>query len=92
MEIRWKQKLQPSVNQELALGLLSFNKPWRKWYGTPLYLYDEDQIRDKIGTFQAIFAVPVFATEIIYASKAFLAPLICTLMREADVWQWMPSV
>lgn len=77
-----KTKTTTLINQELALGSYPLTS-LAKVYGTPLYLYDEDQIRDKIGTFQADFRSPRFATEIIYASKAFLVPYICTLMREA---------
>lgn len=53
-----------------------------KRYQTPLYIYDEVQIRDKCETFRNHFKSKYYQTEIVYASKAFLAPYMCKIVEE----------
>ncbi|MFA7127086.1 MAG: diaminopimelate decarboxylase [Bacilli bacterium] len=76
-----KTKSMTIQNHELAIGQYTLSS-LAKVYKTPLYVYDEVQIRDKIATFQTHFKSDHFQTEIVYASKAFLAPYICHLMEE----------
>lgn len=68
-------------NNELIIGKF-FLSSLAKVYKTPLYVYDENQIRDKVTTFKTHFQSNQFKTHIVYASKAFIAPYICTLMHE----------
>ncbi|MFA5765825.1 MAG: diaminopimelate decarboxylase, partial [Bacilli bacterium] len=42
-----------------------------KEYGTPLYVYDEVGINDKIEKFKNNFYSDKFECEVVYASKAF---------------------
>ncbi len=43
-----------------------------KTYKTPLYVYDEEGIIDKVETFKKKFVSSKFECEIVYASKSFL--------------------
>ncbi|SJZ68951.1 diaminopimelate decarboxylase [Pilibacter termitis] len=40
-------------------------------YGTPLYVYDQEKIEEKLLEFKENFTSPRFKTKILYASKAF---------------------
>ena len=46
--------------------------------GTPLMVYDEGQLEQRLSLFKTSFVHPEFETQIIYASKAFS----CTAMLE----------
>lgn len=50
--------------------------------GTPLYIYDQKAIEDKIDNYKAYFKSDLFETEIIYASKAFAGLAIFQLLKE----------
>lgn len=50
--------------------------------GTPLYLYDEKAIEEKIKSYQTYFQSDLFDTEIIYASKAFAAKAMFQIISE----------
>src|SRR5690606_35969570 len=52
-------------------------------YKTPLYVYDEVGIEEKIKIFSENFKSNKFTFEIIYASKAFLAPYLCKMLDAA---------
>ena len=52
-------------------------------YGTPLYVYDEVGIKDKIRIFQNNFVSDKFQCEVVYASKAFIAPYLCKMLDKA---------
>ncbi len=41
-------------------------------YGTPLHVFDEEQIQETAARFKNAFSHPEVATEVLYASKAFL--------------------
>ncbi|HKM30343.1 MAG TPA: diaminopimelate decarboxylase, partial [Bacilli bacterium] len=51
-------------------------------YGTPLYVYDEIGINDKIEKFKNNFRSDKFECEIVYASKAFVAPYLCKILAK----------
>lgn len=42
-----------------------------KTCGTPLYVYDENKITQKMSQFHELFQSDEFETEVLYASKAF---------------------
>ncbi len=46
-------------------------KELKRKYGTPLYIYDVNKIKDIISAYKNNFQSGKFETEIIYASKAF---------------------
>lgn len=54
-----------------------------KTYQTPLYVYDEVHIKDKITTFQKHFKSKLFNCEVVFASKAFLAPYMADIIHQA---------
>ena len=51
-------------------------------YGTPLYVYDEQYLRDMLGTYQREFRSAEFETGVLYASKAFSCKAIIRLIEE----------
>lgn len=53
-----------------------------KEYKTPLYVIDEDLIRENCKLFRNAFIKSGIETEVIYASKAFLNLAICRLINE----------
>ena len=69
---------------ELYLGSYSLVKLANQ-YHTPLFVYDELGVMDKISLFKKYFVSSQFKCEITYASKAFLAPYLCKLLLKNDV-------
>jgi len=51
-------------------------------YGTPLYVYDEEEIHEKLKLYKNTFKSDKFQTEIVYASKAFLCKYMCTIAND----------
>lgn len=51
-------------------------------FGTPLYVVDEELVRNTCRTFKGNFLMEGIDTEVIYASKAFLNIAICKLIKE----------
>ena len=60
--------------------------PLAKKYGTPLYLYDEERIRERIRTYKRAMA-DAFGNraEVLYASKAASFKRLYEIMREEDM-------
>ena len=53
-----------------------------KEYGTPLYVMDEEHIRQNCKKFKNSFIKEGLSTEVIYASKAFLTLAMCSLIQQ----------
>lgn len=53
-----------------------------KQYGTPLYVMDEELIRNNCKLFNGNFSMKGIDTEVIYASKSFLNLAICKIIKE----------
>ena len=51
-------------------------------YSTPLYVYDEVGLEDKLRIFKENFKSDKFNCEVIYASKAFIAPYLCKMLEK----------
>lgn len=51
-------------------------------YGTPLFVYDEADIRDRCRRYRRQFKSPDFETKVIYAGKAFISLQLCRLIAE----------
>jgi len=51
-------------------------------YGTPLYVYDEQLMRDKCRAFVKAFQESGFRFQVAYASKAFCTMAMCKLVEE----------
>jgi diaminopimelate decarboxylase len=71
-------------NGELHVGAFPLSELAAR-YKTPLYVYDEEGIIEKIRIFKDYFMSEKFATEIVYASKAFLAPYLCKILASHDI-------
>lgn len=68
-------------NDELYIGDFSIND-LACLYQTPLYIYDEAHIRQKLDIFKYYFTSKHYACDIVYASKAFVAPHLVRLIHE----------
>jgi len=66
------------------IGNLSAND-LREKYGTPLYVYDEIQIKNNINEYVNNFKSKLYKTEIIYASKAFSSLYMYKLVKENNI-------
>ncbi|MDO8736937.1 MAG: diaminopimelate decarboxylase [Thermoleophilia bacterium] len=54
-------------------------------YGTPLIVYDEDQIRERFREYKRAFSVRTDDFDIIYASKAFTCIAMCQLIVQEGI-------
>ncbi len=70
-----------NINGELYVGERKLSE-LAQTFKTPLYVYDEIGILEKIRIFETYFQSPHFACEVIYASKAFLAPRLCHILND----------
>ncbi|MCI6509164.1 MAG: diaminopimelate decarboxylase [Bacilli bacterium] len=66
------------INDELYLNNVSLTSLANQ-YKTPLYVFDEFELEEKMDEFKDYFCSEKFMTEIVYASKAFLVPEICKM-------------
>ena len=57
----------------------------REKYGTPLYVYDEAQIKQNINEYKDNFKSKLYDTKIIYASKAFSSLYMYKLVKENNI-------
>lgn len=69
------------IDNELYMGSFKMSE-LAKEYGTPLYVYDTDGIKDQLLRFKRYFSSDKLNCNIVYASKAFLAPKLCYLLEE----------
>ena len=63
-------------------------KELKRKYGTPLYIYDVNKIKDIISAYKNNFQSNKFETEIIYASKAFNIKEMLRLIKNVG-YLWM---
>lgn len=54
-------------------------------YKTPLYVYDEAHIRNKLDTYKKYFVSDKFECKVVYASKAFFCPYLASIINEYDM-------
>ena len=54
-------------------------------YGTPLFIYDEQTLRDQCRAYHAAFGAHTDLYEIVYASKAFSCRAMCELVAQEDL-------
>ncbi len=66
------------------IGNLSASELKEK-YGTPLYVYDEVQIKQNINEYKDNFISKLYDTKIIYASKAFSSLYMYKLVKENNI-------
>ena len=78
------------INREYFLvnkfGILKFDQcnlmQLAKKYGTPLYIYSENIIREKCKTYTDAFSNRKVDFEILYAGKAFLVKAMCDILNQ----------
>ena len=68
-------------NNELYLGDYKLSD-LAKEYKTPLYVYDEKNIRLKLDIFKNNFQSKNYECKIVYASKAFFCPYLASIISE----------
>ena len=68
------------IDNELVIGGVATSTLKEK-YGTPLYVFDETGIDEKINTFKNHFKSRFFNTNIIYAGKAFLCSYLVKQLK-----------
>lgn len=55
-------------------------------FGTPLYVFDEEEIRHAIRAYKKAFSESYPRFQIAYAGKAFLCAAMCRLVEEEGLW------
>lgn len=55
-------------------------------YGTPLFVMDEQEIRNRCRNYRSAFAAEYGGAEIAYAGKAFLVAAMCGLIDQEGLW------
>lgn len=73
------------IDNKLYMGNYSL-EDLAKEYKTPLYVYDLAGIKDRLQQFKRYFSSQTIQCQIVYASKAFLAPKLCYLLEEEGFW------
>ena len=71
------------INNELYIGQFKASDLC-KIYKSPLYVFDEVNLRNKLDIFKNNFKSKRFDCEVVYASKAFLAPYLLDILSEYD--------
>ena len=72
-------------NNTLYIGNVS-TKELAARYGTPLYIYDQALIEQKMDDFKAHFVSSDFETNVVYASKAFLCTAMAKLVKKHGLY------
>jgi diaminopimelate decarboxylase len=72
------------VDNELTLGGVKCSDMVKE-YGTPLYVYDEELLRDNCKRFVNSFKGKV-NNRVAYAGKAFLTLAMCNIVKEEGLW------
>ncbi len=72
-------------NNELYIGGVGVER-LRQEYGTPLYVIDEGDFKEKAGVFMKNFRSEQFETRVIYASKAFTNLYMAGLLAELGLY------
>ncbi|MDP4089581.1 MAG: diaminopimelate decarboxylase [Bacillota bacterium] len=57
-----------------------------KEYGTPLYVFDENLLRDNCRSYIKAFKAGSMRNRVAYAGKAFLTLAMCRLVQEEGLW------
>lgn len=83
-----KTKTMNIVNNKLYMGNFSLEELARK-YKTPLYVYDEAQILEKIEKYKSDMTMDELndiSLKVCYASKAFIAPYFCRILNDVGFY------
>jgi diaminopimelate decarboxylase len=55
-------------------------------FGTPLFVYDEAGVRDRVADYVAAFAAQPLDTVVVYASKAFPTVAMAAIVADSPMW------
>lgn len=66
---------------QLTFGGIGVKEMAERW-GTPLYVFDEATLRASARRFQHAFRAAYPASEVVYAAKAYLSPMLVSILRE----------
>ena len=80
-----KTKTMNVINNKLYMGNFMLEDVAKK-YGTPLYVYDEVHIKDKIEKYKKSFISNKLNCQVVYASKAFICPHLCNILKEKNIF------
>jgi len=69
------------IDNELTIGGIKCTD-LAEQYGTPLYVYDEDLIRDTCRRYMKAFTAEGRNNRVAYAGKAFLTMAMCNIVKE----------
>ncbi len=72
-------------NQDLFIGGMSCNE-LRKKYKTPLYILDEQLVRENARAYKQAFCSEFPHNRVAYAGKAFLPLAMCKLINEEELY------
>ena len=72
-------------DNKLYMGSYSLEQ-LAKEYSTPLYIYDEVHMREKIKKYVDNFKSDKYKCMVVYATKAFLAPYLANILKEYGVY------
>lgn len=80
-----KTKSMSLQNNKLYMGSYSLESLAQK-YKTPLYVYDEEGILERINEYKTSFKSDILNCQVVYASKAFICPYLCKILRENNIF------
>lgn len=73
------------LNNSLYIGKFPAESLAKK-YQTPIYVYDETKILSNINRIKRSFTSDIIKCDIVYASKAFLAPRLASIISNNDLY------
>ena len=77
----WPQTARRAADGQLEIGGVSLPSLAER-YGTPLYIFDEQTVRDTARMFRTAFTAAYPHSKVVYAGKAFLAAALVRILRE----------
>lgn len=80
-----KTKGMKVVNNELYMGEFKASDLANK-YQTPLYVYDEENLRYKLDLYKNNFNSKNYKCHVVYASKAFICPYLMNIIDEYNFY------
>ena len=80
-----KTKSMKVIDNKLYMGSYSLEELGKK-YGTPLYVFDEVGLLDKVNRYKNSFKSDKYDCKVVYASKAFICPYLASLLRQNNVY------
>ncbi|MDT8718700.1 diaminopimelate decarboxylase [Clostridium sp. 19966] len=73
------------VDNKLTVGGVSCSS-MAESFGTPLYVFDENLLREKCRRYNQSFKASEKGNRVAYAGKAFLIMAMCKLLNEENMW------